>query len=90
LKTLGCLARAAERDDPLSISERTSTTALARILDSVCCSRMLSARRMGRPEFTIVANCREKTARCFSFGFLRMLNSRLMPAPPRTPTFNGT
>src|SRR6266568_3026904 len=70
---------AAEREDPRSISRRRSATAAARGRESVCCIRMVSDFRMGRPAFTIVENCRENTERSFIFGLLRRLISRETP-----------
>src|SRR5438045_4047289 len=64
---LGCFAMAAESDRPRSTSIRTCVITLESDLLWVWLARMFSARRMGRPEFTMVANCREKTARSFFF-----------------------
>ena len=45
---------------------------LASSLLLICSARIDSARRIGSPEFTMVANCREKTAISFSFTFARL------------------
>jgi hypothetical protein len=53
LKTLGCLAMAADSEVPFSTSARTWTTTSPRIV---------RARSSGSPEMIMVANCLEKTA----------------------------
>ena len=50
LNTFGCLAMAADSDWPRSTSSRISLIADWRMVESVCCSRMDRAFRIGRPE----------------------------------------
>src|SRR5688500_2692869 len=66
LKAFGCLPMAADRDEPCSTSVRACTRTFASSLRSVWSARIESARRIGRPEFTIVANWRQKIATCLS------------------------
>ncbi len=82
-KTLGCLAIEADRDWPVSTSERTSLRTLARALFSVWSARIDRARSKDRPELIIVANCRDITARSLSLTPLPngSVISMFMPRP---------
>ena len=80
MKTFGCFAMAAESEAPCSTSLRTTISTFASSALSVWSARMVSARRIGSPEFTMVANCREKTAISLSLTLPgRMLISKLRP-----------
>ena len=80
LNAFGNFAMAAERLAPCSTSLRTSVSVLASSLLLTCSDRIDSARRIGSPEFTMVANCREKIAISLSLIFAGlMLISRLRP-----------
>ena len=81
---------AAESEFPRSTSSRTSMTTLDSAALSVWSARMVSAFRMGRPELTIVANCRENTDRSFSLTWPgRSENSRLSPVDFFSLTASG-
>ena len=80
LNTLGCFAMAPDREAPCSTSIRVSFRVSPSSLFSVWSARIERARRIGRPELIIVANCRENTARSLSltFAFLTLI-SRFRP-----------
>ena len=72
---------AADSEDPRSTSMRTCVMTFPRTLLSVWEPRIDRARRMGRPEFTIVANWREKIAMYFGLTWPgRRLISMDMPS----------
>ena len=83
LKTLGCLARAADSEVPFSTSARTwmMTSPRRRLL--VCSPRMVRDRSSDSPELIMVANWRENTARSLSLTrpVPGSLTSVLRPAP---------
>ena len=75
-----CLPMATDRESPFSTSFVTSASTPLKVGFGVCSARMVRQRRIGRPDASIVANCRLKTAR--SFGFTRALKIstfRFMP-----------
>ena len=82
-KTCGeCLVMAAESDEPVSTSPRTSPRIFARYGFAVCSERMFNARSSERPLLIMVANWRDMTARSLSLTFLPkpgMVSSRLHP-----------
>jgi hypothetical protein len=83
LKTLGCLAMAADSEVPFSTSARTWMMISPRRRLLVCSPRMVRARSSDRPELIIVANWRENTARSLSLTRPTpgSLTSDLRPAP---------
>jgi hypothetical protein len=74
------LLNAPDSEEPCSTSVRHCESVSPSSLFSVCSARIDIARRIGRPELIIVANCRENTERSLSLtlDFL-MLISRLRP-----------
>ena len=69
LNAFGNFAIAPDSDAPCSTSMRTAVSIFASSLLSICSARIARARRIGRPEFTMVANCREKIATSLSLTF---------------------
>ena len=64
----------------LDVRRARAIRRLGELLALCCSARIDSARRIGRPEFTMVANCREKIASSFSLTFAgRRLISRFRP-----------
>ena len=61
-KTLGCLAQAADSDEPCSRSSRTSSRTLASSVFSTWAARIPSERTTESPESTMVESCRVMTA----------------------------
>ena len=91
-KTLGCLARAAERLVPESTSSWTLRSTAAKCLFSTWLASTAIERLIESPESTIVANCRVKTAT--SFGLMRsekpgMMISVFRPLPLAGATETG-
>jgi hypothetical protein len=60
-----CRLNASDRESPFSTSSRTSISRSRSRALCVCSDRIARHLRIGRPDESIVANCREKMARSF-------------------------
>ena len=70
---LGCFAMESAKLSPFSTSARTAMRDFCKSLFSVCSANIFRASMMLTPARTMLANCRQNTARSLAAGFLSKL-----------------
>ena len=78
---MGCLAKASERVEPLSMSSTTSASEFFRTPGLHCPSRIFRLRRIGSPASCRVESWRVKVQSCL-LEIRPMVNDFFLPRPP--------